>query len=553
MALLIALLVLMLFHQASTQSEYGYVNIDCGAEDAYLDDENITWFTDYRYVKQGYNQMINKSIQYDPMHTLRAFPELKKNCYTLPAFIQQKYLLRAGFFYGNYDGLSRPPMFDLQFDANSWATVITSIDQPVFYEAVVMARRHNISVCVARTKQGDVPFISTLQIMQLLPGMYSNMDSDHALFKEYRFNFGSNQTVRYPDDKYGRVWEPAPPNSYTNITADFQTLISTVIDDPPFAAIRTAIQSKLPSDPILLSFKLQEQVRPSYISLYFTEVAKLNPGQNRTFDIYFNGQDYNLKLSPIYQTSNEVHGYVVPTGVVFNFNLSLVPSKNSNMPPIVSAMELFTVSETLANGTAPQDVFGLGLIAHFQESLSKWSGDPCLPVPWDCYLANFSIPYLTNFSDMQALEIIDLQNNSLTGEVPSFIWDFPNLKSLNLAYNNFRGTVPEFIINRKVSLNITGTGLIIVVPKKKKSHTGLIVGVIVAVAVALIGFAAFTFINHCIKRDRKVSTMEMSRVEEENQTEPVAGNGSETQCDPQRSSKSFGFSSQRRLKDMEEN
>lgn len=159
----------------------------------------------------------------------------------------------------------------------------------------------------------------------------------------------------YPDDKYGRIWEPAPKNNYKDITADFQTLLSTVSDDPPNAAMRTAIQSESPSDPILLSFNLTEFARPLYIALYFTEVSKLNPRQNRTFDIYISGQDFNLQLSPVYQKCNEVHGYVVPTPGMSKIILSLVPSENSNMPPILNAMELFTVSETVSSGTAPQD------------------------------------------------------------------------------------------------------------------------------------------------------------------------------------------------------
>ncbi|KAM0953625.1 putative Malectin-like domain-containing protein [Dioscorea sansibarensis] len=197
MALRIALFMLIIFNQAYSQSDYGYLSVDCGEEGGYIDDKSITWSSDYGYAKQGYQQTINKSIERnDPMNTLRVFPYMSKNCYILPAFIQQKYLLRAGFFYGNYDGLSRPPIFDLQFDANSWRTVFTSNDKPVFYETVIIAKRHNISVCLQRTRQDEVPFISSLQIMQLLPGMYTDMNNDHALFKEYRLNFGSNQAVR---------------------------------------------------------------------------------------------------------------------------------------------------------------------------------------------------------------------------------------------------------------------------------------------------------------------------------------------------------------------
>ncbi|XP_058113263.1 putative inactive receptor-like protein kinase At1g64210 [Magnolia sinica] len=62
--------------------------------------------------------------------------------------------------------------------------------------------------------------------------------------------------------------------------------------------------------------------------------------------------------------------------------------------------------------------------------------------------------YLQNFSQMEALEIIDLHNNNLRGPIPDFLGEFPNLRVLNLANNNFEGSIPKSILNNdRISFN----------------------------------------------------------------------------------------------------
>ncbi|KAI3869605.1 hypothetical protein MKW92_036345 [Papaver armeniacum] len=48
---------------------------------------------------------------------------------------------------------------------------------------------------------------------------------------------------------------------------------------------------------------------------------------------------------------------------------------------------------------------------------------------------------------MSVLETINLRNNSLTQEIPGFLGTFPKLTALNLADNNFSGTIPSTLLN----------------------------------------------------------------------------------------------------------
>lgn len=171
------------------------MTIDCGADRPYTDYNSlIKWQNDDSFINTGNNAQVRviTNILTEQMNTLRFFPDQNKNCYTLPASKAFKYQVRATFFYGNYDGNNTPPTFDLSLDGNSWATVDTSVTSDPFYkEAIVVAKGSSISVCVSRTREGEVPFMSTLDMVHLSSSMYSNMESNQALFTVIRLYYGS--------------------------------------------------------------------------------------------------------------------------------------------------------------------------------------------------------------------------------------------------------------------------------------------------------------------------------------------------------------------------
>lgn len=117
------------------------------------------------------------------MNTLRVFPDqTDQNCYTFPPtmFLHKtlRYVIRAGFFYGNYDGLSNPPTFDLHLNGGKWSTVNTaSSSGPIYHEIVYSLQKSAIlTVCLVQTRDGEVPFISTLEFMPLPDVLYPHLD-----------------------------------------------------------------------------------------------------------------------------------------------------------------------------------------------------------------------------------------------------------------------------------------------------------------------------------------------------------------------------------------
>lgn len=173
------------------------MNIDCGASGTNTDEYSLVWIGDDSLIQNGEAKTVQSGSNVDNvMSTLRVFFTRKKNCYTVGATKGEQVLVRASFFYGNYDQKSAPPTFDLQFDGNHWGTVETSSEDIVFYEAVYVAKGSETSVCVAQTAPNQFPFISALQVRSLGSNMYSHVDAQFALFLKARVAYGANTTIR---------------------------------------------------------------------------------------------------------------------------------------------------------------------------------------------------------------------------------------------------------------------------------------------------------------------------------------------------------------------
>jgi hypothetical protein len=124
------------------------------------------------------------------------FTSRKKNCYFI-SVDKGPLLVRASFYYGNYDRKLSPPSFDLLIDGNHWTKVITSLDKLLYYEVVYVVESDATTICLAQTQPNQFPFISALEVRSLDPKMYSYVDPKYALFVRSRFAYGASATVRY--------------------------------------------------------------------------------------------------------------------------------------------------------------------------------------------------------------------------------------------------------------------------------------------------------------------------------------------------------------------
>jgi Malectin-like domain len=186
----------------------GFINIDCGiaSNTSYVDSfTGLAYVSDNQYTDRGLNGIVSSQYAvnqdvYKDLETLRSFPNGTKNCYTLtPVTKGSKYLVRATFFYGNYDRLAKPPSFDLYFGVNFWCTVdVTESNYWYYCEIIGIAPANYIDICLVNTGFGT-PFISVLELRPLNNSLYVVADSTHSLNNIYRNDIGSNHTyfLRY--------------------------------------------------------------------------------------------------------------------------------------------------------------------------------------------------------------------------------------------------------------------------------------------------------------------------------------------------------------------
>ncbi|KAK6270872.1 hypothetical protein POUND7_007970, partial [Theobroma cacao] len=294
-------------------STTGWINIDCGNDALVIGDNGLPWSTDEEFTKAGKNKRIpERVLTHTEMATLRYFPNPSdQNCYTLPTDPKvPRYLIRAGFVYGNYDGLDHPPTFDLEVDGKKWSTVTTtsSTITPVYQEVMHATRgSSSVNVCLKQTRDGEVPFVSSLEAVPLGPSMfphlYPQMESDATFFLVNRTNLAGVE-VRYTsilnDEKHNRIWASGP-------TPPIYNLLTTVPGSNPL----------LPNDP-----------------------PEPSPSDTRVVDVYVNGVRkatvaVEVKQCKVVTVYPEI--LVDPTA-----NVTLAAADSSTLPPIISAMEVFT-------------------------------------------------------------------------------------------------------------------------------------------------------------------------------------------------------------------
>ncbi|KAK6926882.1 Malectin-like domain, partial [Dillenia turbinata] len=499
------------------------LGIDCGTSNKITDAAGRKWVGDGAYIQSGESYTAKNGQDSTILSTLRVFKSKKKNCYNIPGFQGLKVLLRAFFYYGNYDSNSSPPSFDLFFDGNKWTTVQTINDDWIYFEIIYVTKRQNISVCLAQVNPNQFPFISALEVWSLDSNMYNQIDSSHALVLNQRLAYGSSQLIRYPTDPYNRNWKAFRGNGLVSVSNSASSVdVTQTKDVVPPAVMLNAVTTPNTSFKFFYhtSSLPSTQEVPIYLNMYFTEVQDLKPSSDlRRFNVMVDNEVKDV-VNPIYQTALETTNADITASS--NTQIVLAATSDSTLPPLVSGLELFIISDPLSNSTTnTTDVEGLASLQEGFPVLKEWSGDPCLPAeyPWDwvncnnettprvtsLLLSGYNLNgMLPNFSSLDALQTINLQNNSITGDIPDFLASFPNLTLLDVRDNNFTGYIPKWI-SEKPNLEFRSSGnsylCNITCPKPPSKHhvQKWLVGVLSSVIPTLVGAAVIAAVRYWCK------------------------------------------------------
>ncbi|CAE6018980.1 unnamed protein product [Arabidopsis arenosa] len=386
------------------QKQEGFISLDCGlpsGESPYDNQVNgLTFTSDSNFIQTGKIGEVQKDADKGFLRqytTMRYFPEGKRNCYSLDVKRGTNYLIIVTFVYGNYDGRNLEPNFDIYLGTDKWTRIdLEGTPYGTRQEIIHKVQTNSLDICLVKTGI-TVPLISAIELRPQRNDTYvTHSGSLRMSFREYLTN--TTGQIRYPDDIHDRVWFSWFDDPYYKEVTTSLSINNSDTYDIPKTVLKSAATPRNATEPLFINWTPRPSNAQVYFYLHFAEIQTLEANETREFDIIF-GENFNhsgfrplkLQLSTVY-TDAPVQ---CDSG---GCSLQLVRTSKSTLPPLINAIEAYTVMEFSQLETSLSDVSAIKNIkATYQLSKISWQGDPCLPqdLGWEnlrCTYANVSTP-----------------------------------------------------------------------------------------------------------------------------------------------------------------
>jgi hypothetical protein len=474
--LIIATFAISNLVQAEEDQE-GFISLDCGLPpnevSPYIEPfTGLRFSSDSSFIQSGKIGKVDKSFEATTLKsymTLRYFPDGKRNCYNLIVKQGKTYMIRATALYGNYDGLNISPKFDLYIGANFW----TTLDAGEYLSGVVeevnyIPRSNSLDVCLVKTDT-STPFLSLLELRPLDNDSYLTGSGSLKTFRRYYLS-NSESVIAYPEDVKDRIWEPTFDSEWKQIWTTLKPNNSNGYLVPKNVLMTAAIPAN-DSAPFRFTEELDSPTDELYVYLHFSEVQSLQANESREFDILWSGEVAYEAFIPEYLNITTIQTNTPVTCPGGKCNLELKRTKNSTHPPLINAIEFYTVVNFPQLETNETDVVAIKDIkATYELNRITWQGDPCVPQKFiweglDCNSKDaLTLPRITSLNlsstgltgniaagiqNLTHLDKLDLSNNNLTGGVPEFLASMKSLSFINLSKNNLNGSIPQALLKRE--------------------------------------------------------------------------------------------------------
>ncbi|WZZ69984.1 hypothetical protein YC2023_081354 [Brassica napus] len=420
--LLVTFVSFIVLVQAQDQS--GFVSIDCGLPDGsrYIDETtDINYISDVEFVETGTSHSIDTEFRTSSLeiqfNNVRSFPQGKRNCYRVqpPQGKGSKHLIRTRFMYGNYDGQHKTPEFDLYLGVNLWESIIHTLGSD------------HVQVCLVDKGRGT-PFMSVLELRLLKNDMYETPHDKLMLIARRDVGSISNISVRYKDDAYDRLWTPRQFENFTILNTSLsidQTSSNSL--QPPLIVMRTA---NAPRRAIQYINMLLEPKDPKgnckEMRREFTVLVNGEPMEPTVFSPRFLFTDTISNKNPVNGSRIEI---------------SIRPTNRLTLQPIINAIEVYQVNESLQPPTHQLDVDAIMKIKAMYRVKKDWQGDPCVPIDYSWEGLNCENPPRILLCENLAklIYVLNLERNKLTGLLPPKLLERSSTGSLKLSVSGNPG------------------------------------------------------------------------------------------------------------------
>lgn len=151
---------------------------------------------------------------------------------------------------------------------------------------------------------------------------------------------------RYPDDVYDRRWFPLVDKEGTLVTTPLNVNTSNGYD-PPQGAMASAATYINDNGTWNIPWSLKDSTTRFHIYLHFAEIQTLLVNETREFNVFLNGEDFSGPYSP---KKLRIETMITQPESTLrckegNCLLQLVKTRKSTLPPLINAIEIFTVVE----------------------------------------------------------------------------------------------------------------------------------------------------------------------------------------------------------------
>ncbi|KAL1212391.1 putative LRR receptor-like serine/threonine-protein kinase [Cardamine amara subsp. amara] len=457
----VLLILIIALRSVKAQNQAGFISLDCGLvpkETTYVEKStNIAYKSDADFIDSGLVGKVNDAYNTQfPQNllALRSFPEGERNCYTFKLTANRKYLIRGTFLYANYDGLNQPPSFDLHIGPNKWTSVkILNVTDTKMYEIIHVLPQDRLQICLVKSGR-TTPFISSLELRPLDNTTYVTQSGSLSLFSRVYFTSASS-SIRYDEDVYDRYWRPFKGNKYTWKSTDL-TIDTSNFYEVPQIVMKTAAVPINATEPMIIWWTLDDITAQSYVYMHFAEVQNLTTDEIREFNITYNGglRWYSYFRPPKLSISTVFNPKAVSSSNgIFNFTLAM--TGNATLPPLINALEIYTVVDIQLLETNKDDISAMMNIKKtYGLSKVSWQGDPCVPQFYRWEGVNCSYPD----SEPSMIISLNLKESKLNGTITSDISKLTQLKELDLSKNDLSGEIPSFFADMKLLtlINLSG-------------------------------------------------------------------------------------------------